>query len=113
VTQADDDRQRRIGVNESLFREVNERMEDLARTFGEGSLADFICECGNSECTERLRLPLAEYEAVRAEPTRFVVANGHVVPEVERVVASSDLYTVVEKVEPDAARAATALDPRS
>lgn len=113
MTETEDDRQRRLGVNESLFREVNERMEDLARTFGEGPLADFICECGNSECTERLRLPLAEYEAVRAEPTRFVVANGHVLPEIERVVASSDLYTVVEKVEPDAARAAAALDPRS
>ena len=106
-------RDEQIGVNEALFREVNERMEDLSRTFGNGQFTDFICECGDAQCTERLQMSLAEYEAVRAEPTYFAVAEGHVVPDIERVVEKHDRYTVVEKVDPEAAQAAEARDPRS
>jgi hypothetical protein len=51
-----------------------------------------------------------EYEAVRAQPTRFLVLPAHVFPEVEDVVAEAGSYVVVEKVEAGA-RTAAALAP--
>ena len=43
----------------------------------------FVCECGDPECTIPVSLSLAEYEEVRADPTRFVVIPGHIDPYVE------------------------------
>jgi hypothetical protein len=56
---------------------------------------------------------MAEYEAVRAESTHFAVVPGHVVPDIERVVAQNDRYSVVEKTDPDAAPIVEAEDPRA
>jgi hypothetical protein len=39
----------------------------------------------------------AEYEHVRAEPTRFVVAKGHALPEIESVVDQARDHVIVEK----------------
>jgi hypothetical protein len=107
----------RVARNEALFREFNERVEDVAATFdpqGEGDALriDFVCECGDLACLERLELTRAAYEEVRSDPRRFVVAPGHDNPEVERVVSRGDGYLVVEKVD-EAAEVATEHDPRS
>jgi hypothetical protein len=58
------------------------------------------------------RAHVDEYEAVRRIPTHFVVAPGHDVPEIERVVEKTERYVVVEKVG-DAGGFAVQLDPRS
>ena len=54
-------------------------------------------------------LTRAEYEHVRADSTRFVVAKGHALPEVEAVVAHAKDHVVVEK-EGEAADVAIRLD---
>ena len=54
-----------------------------------------------------------EYEAVRAKATRFAVAPGHEIPDIERVVARHPSYFVVEKQDPDAAEVARESDPRT
>jgi hypothetical protein len=61
---------------EELYREVNERIVRLNQVF-ESEEAEFLCECADSLCAERLRLTLAEYEAIRADPSRFLMAAGH------------------------------------
>ena len=61
---------------EELFREVNERIVRLSQRF-EATEAEYLCECPDSLCAERLRLTLAEYEAVRSDPCRFLMARGH------------------------------------
>ena len=43
-----DERTRRIGLNEAVFREINERIEELAAGFKVGEGLDLICECGNA-----------------------------------------------------------------
>jgi len=44
-------REERIGLNEAVFREVNERIEDLAETFDLRTQSlDLICECGDAAC---------------------------------------------------------------
>jgi hypothetical protein len=105
---------RRAGLNEALFREVNERLEEIsADTVSTHEAVDFVCECVRADCTDRIGLTVAEYEDVRADAAQFAVAPGHVAPEVEDVVASHDGYVVVRKRAPESVRVAARLDPRS
>jgi hypothetical protein len=108
-----DSRQQRVAKNEALFREVNERIKDVNEGMAVEEPADFLCECGSDTCTAPIALTAAEYENVRKDPTHFAVVPGHVVPDVEHIVAESDRYAVVEKSSPAAARIAVERDPRS
>ena len=107
----------RVARNEALFREFNERVEDVAgsldvRSEGDALRIEFVCECGDLDCMERIELTRVSYEQVRSDPKRFVVAPGHEGPEVARVVGKGEGYVVVEKIE-GAARVAIEHDPRS
>ena len=101
----------RIAHNETLFREVNERIEAGQWPTDRGEPAAFRCECGNLRCNMLVELTLAEYEHVRASPTHFVLVPGHEIAEVERVVEREAGYVVVEKVG-EAAQVAEETDPR-
>lgn len=107
------ERQVRAARNQSLFRDVNERLQGLADAFQHiAETGSFACECADTSCIDQMNLTLSEYEALRAVPNRFAVRPGHVYPDVEQVVAENERFTVVEKIEA-AAREATASDPRS
>ena len=103
-----DHRSDRLGQNEALFRDVNERIRDVSR--GDAEM-EILCECGDAECTLSFRITTAEYEGLRADPTRFAVAHGHEEPGVEQVVFSNDRYAVIEKFG-EATRIAHETDPR-
>jgi hypothetical protein len=99
---------RRAAENQALFRQVNERIKELNEVFDQLTpYASWACECANLGCIERIELTLAEYEELRAIPTRFAVApdETHVVEGVERVVQQTGSYWVVEKVGEAAERA--------
>ena len=103
----------RLARNEAFFREVNERISEVAARLGDDDHKfDFFCECADTSCTEQLSLSLAEYEYVRVEPTRFVLAPGHTVPEIEQVVDRGPAHVLVEK-DGVAGEVAAELDPRS
>lgn len=103
-----DRRRERAARNESLFREVNERIEDLA---GNASFSLFICECMNESCDEPVSVTLEEYEYVRSNPNRFIVLRGHEILEVDEIVETCERYVIVAKR--GAGRpVAEALDPR-
>jgi hypothetical protein len=104
-------REDRIARNEALFRDVNERVRELANESAAGSVA-FVCECGQAECAEALPVPLADYERVRSEPTHFIVAPGHETSDVERIVERNAGYDVVRK-HAEEAGIALETDPRS
>ena len=93
-----DSRTRRVGQNEALFRQVNERVRDLSETFGAvtGSIA-LVCECGNVDCVEQVNVPPDEYAAIRADPLLFIVKPGHESADVEEVVARHGDYEIVSK----------------
>jgi hypothetical protein len=96
----------RVGVNEALFREVNERIEDLQEQLGEARSFEIVCECGDGECIERFAITNGAYAALRSNDRRFAVVPGHELPEIERTVERHERYFVVEKTDPDAAKAA-------
>jgi hypothetical protein len=105
-------RAERQGRNESLFREVNDRIAELNQTFQIEGRSEFLCECSREECRQPIEISIGEYEAVRRTPTRFLVIPGHEDDRVERVVERSERYIVVEKIG-EAADEAEDLDPRS
>jgi len=109
-----DFREKRLGLNEAVFREVNERIEGLARVFRwrNSESLDLVCECRNATCIQRIEIPRAEYEAVRAKDTHFALYPGHADPEIERVISTHKGYEVVAKEGP-AAEVARDLSPRS
>jgi hypothetical protein len=96
------DRAARTARNESLFREVNERVKELNEAFDALSRnAEWICECGNTECLEPIPMTHEEYEAVRARGSDcfFVKPDqAHVVPDVETIVERHERYWVVQKI---------------
>jgi len=91
----------RVGKNEALFREVNERIRELNEVFDSGSpaeLTDFVCECSLEDCHDYVQLTLGEYRDVRAHSMRFLVAPGHLwTPDAEDAVTRRERYWIVEK----------------
>jgi hypothetical protein len=45
--------------SQALFREVNERIEQLGDGVPNGGQDSFVCECGNPECTETIAVTRA------------------------------------------------------
>jgi hypothetical protein len=107
-------REERIGMNEAVFRDVNERIQDVATAFNlTTEPLDLICECGDAACVERISLTRDAYEAIRADSELFAVATGHVAPDVEEVVDQRSGYDVVRKFKGVPAEIAQKTDPRS
>jgi|SRR5690348_7877329 hypothetical protein len=107
-------REERIGLNEAVFREVNERIEALAETFElKGEPLDLVCECGDATCVERVSMTHAEYEELRSDPQQFAVHPGHEIPDVESVVARKKGYDVVAKDRGIPEQVAEETNPRS
>jgi hypothetical protein len=57
----------------------------------------YLCECLQPACNELVELTSAEYEAVRARPSRYFVRAGHARPDVDAVVERHMRYLVVER----------------
>ena len=109
-----DERQRRIGENEALFRSVNEKVQKLGGAFSTSTdTFVIVCECGTQSCMEHIELQPAEYERVRHNPLHFLIKPGHEFREAEEVIERTDRYWVVEKGSGTPAAVARATDPRS
>lgn len=109
-----DEREKRLSDNESLFREVNERLVDLNAALDvDVSRLEFLCECGDATCTAKIELSREEYERVRSDPATFVVLAGHEIHDVETVVGRGDGYVIVRKRQGGPAERVAADDPRS
>jgi hypothetical protein len=107
-----DERTRRIGLNEALFRQVNEEIERRVGDFESSSSFKILCECGDGGCAELIGVSLGEYEEIRSDATLFFVVPGHELAESERVVVTQGSYSVVQKLPGPATRLAQQTDPR-
>ena len=107
----DPERGRRIGLNEAMFREINERLEVLAeKTSSQFGELDLVCECGYRDCADRITLTLEEYRQLRSDPLLFVVLPGHEIPDVEDVVQRKSGWLIVRKHEGEPAAVARTTD---
>jgi hypothetical protein len=116
-----DRRLERQSRNEALLREVNERIAEMDKeaersTFAPGeTMFEFLCECGSSdgeagECLEHISMTINEYDEVRSQDDRFVVAPGHETVTLEAVVSRTERFVIVDKR--PAAEPFVADDPR-
>ena len=109
-----DERKRKIGENEALYRTVNERIEGLNQVFGTlTNTMIVVCECGDGACAEQIEIAVEDYERVRSDATHFVIIPGHEIADVEDVVEKNDTFDVVRKHEGGPAELAREKDPRS
>ncbi len=102
----------RLGHNEAVFRDVNERIEQGQWPGERGAPVAFRCECSSLGCNLLVEMTLDEYEHARADPRHFVLVPGHELPEVEVVVERRTGYVIVEKVG-RAGAVAEQTDPRA
>jgi hypothetical protein len=109
-----DERERRIALNEVVFREVNERIEELGDQFGlQERPLELVCECGDASCTSQIRMNASEYEEIRRDPTLFVIHPGHETAGVEELVDKRNGYHVVRKRAGGPAELAEDTNPRA
>ena len=92
----------RIGRNDSIFRESNERINELAEAQQVEGPTPFICECADPGCQEIIYLTLGEYSEIRREARLFLNVSGHEASSQgwAHVVEKHDSYVVVKKIGP-------------
>ena len=96
----DNPRAKRLALNETLFRDVNEQLKK-DQALDPGQRTSFVCECADMNCQLRLTLSFDEYREVRAKPTTFIVFPGHEVRDIEVIVGGDpERYRIVEKIGP-------------
>jgi hypothetical protein len=88
-------REERIAYNEAWSRTLNERRAQWAA--GQEARPSFRCECWEHGCRERIPLSRGEWEMVRADPSRFAVAPGHVAENFEAVIKTFPSFWMIEK----------------
>lgn len=103
--------ERRQIENEMIFRRGNEKVGDeldeldaklieedypeLIRT--EDIILHFKCECSDEDCDTRIPMLLSVYQKIHENRKAFVIIPKHQVKKIEKVIATKDGYSVVEK----------------
>jgi hypothetical protein len=95
-----------------LFREVNERMAELAEAYAGDSAQTFFCECSHIGCSATIELLPSEYSLVRDDPTTFVLIPGHEESDHEEVLVRQAAYLIVRNKPGIAADVARETDSR-
>jgi hypothetical protein len=85
----------RTARNEILFREINERLDEMAVPWAKTT--DYLCECSELTCSKTIELTTDEYERVRAQATVFVVVPGHERAAIETVIEENERFLLVRK----------------
>ena len=106
------DREERLALNEAANRAINEVREPDDPPSGR-TVFTAVCECALPVCDRTFEVAVVDYEAVRADPRRFLVVEEHVEPQIEDVIDRRDGFVVVLKGEGTVAEVAIEQDPRS
>jgi hypothetical protein len=97
--------------NEMLFRRANEKVgADLdaldAMHIADGNhhlvrdedlLLDFKCECSDENCDARISMKLSDYKDVHKDRSSFVIKLHHEVKPIEKVIKTTENYSIVRK----------------
>ena len=94
----DRDRAQLKAENQSLFREVNERIAEITQrlTSDEAERLEVLCECSRPDCVGRIDVSAEEYDDVRVARDTFIVMEGHHDDAIEDVVRVTDRFAVVQ-----------------
>jgi hypothetical protein len=103
----------REAEQQCLVRDANETAEllNVALITGAERVA-LRCECGDPACLARVSLTHAEYEAVRAYGSHFVIGLDHENPESACVLSENARFGVIDVVAGDARHQVLTRNPR-
>jgi hypothetical protein len=103
----------REAEQQCLIRDANEAAElsNAALKQGLARLA-LRCECGDPACQAHVSLTHAEYEAVRAYGSHFVINLNHENPENTSVLSENPRFAVIDVVAADVRHKVLARNPR-
>ena len=92
----------RIGRNDSIFRQANERINEVAEAQQVDGPTPFICECADPGCQEIVFLTPGQYSEIRQEARLFLNVPGHEASSQgwAQVVGTHESYVVVKKIGP-------------
>jgi hypothetical protein len=62
----------------AVLRQVNDRVLEVMTAMGTQVEGDYLCECGREDCLAVVELSADDYEAIRSDADRLVLASGHV-----------------------------------
>lgn len=113
---SEQERTARVGQNEALFRQLNESIEALNESLAVAAGDDefsAVCECGDIDCSERVRVSRETYERTREQSAWFIVKPGHEIEAAERVVEEHEDFRIVEKLPGKPRQVAADTDPRT
>jgi hypothetical protein len=104
----------RLARNKALIRSLNQRVAVISETLDTFGSLKFMCECGIYACRKRIELTASAFEAIRSEPTHFLVHPDHVLYALEFVVVEYvGSHVVVEERVSDVARLPVVIEPRA
>jgi hypothetical protein len=104
----------REAEQQCLVRDANEAAERLNLALAADAVrAALRCECGDEACLAPVSLTHAEYEAVRAYGSRFVVGINHENPESSWILSENPRFAVIDVVARDARYQVLARNPRN
>ena len=86
-------REARFARNQELFREVNDRIAELAAKWAGGPMG-VVCECANTGCVQMIQIPVQEYRRVRRSRGWFVIIPGHIAED-EQLIERHASYDIV------------------
>jgi hypothetical protein len=83
---------------QALFREVNERIENLSDGWEifDGSIS-VLCECGRPGCNAPIDVARVVYDDIRATPNRFLLKADHEIADIDEVVVRHNGYVIAER----------------
>jgi hypothetical protein len=104
-------REERLAANEAMFRLANERMAGWEELDPPDAEELYSCECADPGCRQRVGLRKEDYEAIRSDSRRFLIAIDHEIPDVETVIEKHEGWAVIEK-NPEVTETVESLDLR-
>jgi hypothetical protein len=99
-------------VEQCALRDANESVERANATRSHARRVALRCECGDPTCLAAVEVTHAEYEAVRAYGSRFLIEPNHENPENSWVVCENARFAVIDVVVGDARYHVRARNPR-
>ena len=86
-------RESRYARNQELFREVNDRIAELATKWGSQPMG-IVCECANTGCAQMIQIPVEDYRRVRQSSGWFVIIPGHIIED-EQLIERHASYDII------------------
>ena len=91
------DREKRLALNEALFRELNERHQERAHLLTGDDSLEIYCECSDIGCTGRIVVSQEEFRQARSDPRQCIELPGHDLGQIEEIVLQNERFQIVRK----------------